>query len=282
MSESRTQPSERFNSVNGIWRRGLGSRFAVTSVTDRPNGPTIAERVWTRAIYVASPCVMMSGATVGGRSEVPLTTRESDTSSTDGNREIRFARLTEAAACCQACERMRESPAVLSERNGSLKSRLLFVAEAPGRLGAARTGVPLTGDQSGRNFERLLAAAGLTREGVFVTNAVLCNPLDERGRNAPPNVTEIHHCLDYLRRTLEIVDPVIVVTLGAVALRALGEIVLHRLLLNADAGRPSKWNGRLLIPMYHPGARAQLHRSFERQLQDFASLGLLIRDQIQS
>jgi uracil-DNA glycosylase family 4 len=71
---------------------------------------------------------------------------------------------------------------VLAGSNGPLKARVMFIGEAPGRLGAARTGVPFTSDQSGLRFQRLLAAAGLRREEVFLTNALLCNPL----RNSRP------------------------------------------------------------------------------------------------
>ena len=50
------------------------------------------------------------------------------------------------------------------------------------------------------------------------------------------------------------------------------------LTLLADAGRRANWNGRLLVPMYHPIARAQIHRPFARRRQDFVVLGSLIRD----
>lgn len=183
-----------------------------------------------------------------------------------------FRRLTKDAALCRTCDRMADSVAVLSDNNGSLQSRVLFVAEAPGRLGAARTGIPLSGDQTGRNFERLLSAAGLSRDHVFVTNAVLCNPRDDRGRNATPSSAEVRNCARYLARTIAIVDPPAVVSLGAVALRALGEIEAHGLMLRQDCGRPVGWNGRVLVPLYHPGVRAWIHRPFEQQLSDFVAL----------
>ncbi len=163
-------------------------------------------------------------------------------------------------------------PAVLSERNGPLHAQIMFVAEAPGRLGAARTGVPLSGDQSGRNFERLLAAAGLAREDVFVTNAVLCNPLDSRGRNAAPSRAELRRCVAYLERTIDLVNPVVVVTLGAIALEALNQISPHSATLRHDVGHELRWASRVLVPMYHPSPRAQIHRPFATQVEDFTHL----------
>src|SRR5688500_851632 len=94
---------------------------------------------------------------------------------------------------------------VLGPANGPLDARVLFVAEAPGRLGGDRTGVPLTSDQTGRNFARLLEHAGLRRDEVFVTNAALCNPRSLGGLNRPPSRIELASCREHLRRTLDLV-----------------------------------------------------------------------------
>ena len=87
---------------------------------------------------------------------------------------------------------------MLGPANWPPAPRVLFVAEAPGRFGGDRTGVPLEGDRSGTNFAALLAAAGLDRATVFVTNAVLCNPRDAAGRNARPTAAELRNCSEHL------------------------------------------------------------------------------------
>ena len=73
---------------------------------------------------------------------------------------------------------------VLGDANGPLDATVLFVAEAVGRRGGAVTGVPLTRDESGKRFTSFLALAGLSRGEVFITNAVLCNPLDAAAATA--------------------------------------------------------------------------------------------------
>jgi uracil-DNA glycosylase family 4 len=166
---------------------------------------------------------------------------------------------------------------LLGPANGSLHPRVCFVAEAPGRLGGDRTAIPLCGDQSGRNFERLLAEAGLDRSSVFVTNAVLCNPRDAADRNAPPTIAEIRNCSCFLAATLDLLQPPYVVALGAVALRALALIEPHGVTLATDVGTVIPWHGRWLIPLYHPGPRAQLHRPFAQQAEDFKQLGMFVR-----
>ena len=86
---------------------------------------------------------------------------------------------------CRKCYRMNESARVLSRAAGRIDAKIMFIGEAPGRLGADSSEIPFHGDKAGHNFEELLEFAGLTRASVFVTNAVLCNPRDASGNNAP-------------------------------------------------------------------------------------------------
>jgi DNA polymerase len=164
----------------------------------------------------------------------------------------------------------------LGPGNGPLDARALFVAEAPGRLGADLTGVPLSGDQTGRNFEALLASAGLDRQRVFITNAVLCNPRRPDGRNDRPRPVELGNCSEHLRAVVDLVDPTWVVSLGRVALDALGLIERHELVLARDVGVATAWYGRWLVPLYHPGPRALIRRSLVRQATDYAALAALV------
>lgn len=192
-------------------------------------------------------------------------------------REEALALLVARAQSCKACPRMEHRVRVLGPANGRIGATVLFVAEAPGRLGADRCGIPLHGDQTGRNFESLLAAARIERNTVFITNAILCNPRDVRGRNAPPSTAEIRNCSAHLRDTIAIVQPRYVVTLGRVALDSLRLIEAHAATLAHDVGRLIAWNGRWLIPLYHPGSRARIHRSLLLQAEDYRQLGRLLQ-----
>src|SRR5205809_5938291 len=139
----------------------------------------------------------------------------------------RFGKLIQEVRACTRCERMCNSARVLNYSAGNLSAELFFIGEAPGRLGADETEVPFHGDTSGRNFEDLLTFAGISRNDVFVTNAVLCNPKDEDGNNSTPTLAEAANCHPFLRRQIELVNPKIVVTLGNTALRALAGIEQH-------------------------------------------------------
>jgi uracil-DNA glycosylase len=197
-------------------------------------------------------------------------------------RQKGFEALVAEAAACRRCEAMCGRSAVLSGRNGRVGARVLFVGEAPGRQGGDRTRVPFSGDQSGRNFGRYLASIKLTREEIFITNAALCNPRKESGANRKPTRVEVANCSDFLRRQIEVVDPAVVVTLGAVSLAALRLVEYHRLSLKANVGQIHSWRGRLLVPLYHPSPQVLAsHRREAAQLEDYKSvrraLGLAAR-----
>jgi len=191
-------------------------------------------------------------------------------------KSYRFNLLVESINRCSLCTRMDGRRKVLSEKNGDINSSILFVGEAPGRIGADRTGIPFYGDAAGQNFERLLYTAGLTRREVFVTNAVLCNPRDEKGNNSSPTRREVRNCSLYLSILLDIIRPDIIVTLGHFALMALDIIESHNIELQRDVRRPIKWNEFTVLPMYHPGSRAMVHRSHVDQINDF----LFLRDML--
>jgi DNA polymerase len=167
------------------------------------------------------------------------------------------------------CERR----AVLSERNGNLSPRVLFIAEAPGRQGGDRTRVPLSGDQSGRNFSRFISSINLPREEIFITNAVLCNPRKPSGANRKPTSVEVTNCSLFLRRQIEMLNPKVVVTLGAVSLAALKLVEYHELSLKESVGQVHEWNGRLLVPVYHPSPQVLAsHRREAAQLRDYETI----------
>jgi DNA polymerase len=145
----------------------------------------------------------------------------------------------------------------------------MFIGEAPGRKGTDQTRVPFSGDQSGKNFERFLASIGLDREQIFITSAALCNPRTASGANRKPTRAELANCSQFLRRILELVDPSLVVTLGSVALESLRSIESHNLSLR-DAARIHRWQGRVLVPIYHPSPQVLAsHRREADQLRDY-------------
>ncbi len=192
------------------------------------------------------------------------------------SKSTRFNDLIESVQHCDLCSRLCGRRKVLSATNGSVDSKVLFVAEAPGRLGADRTGVPLYGDRTGNNFETLLGNVGWKREDIFITNAILCNPKEDNGNNGTPTSEEIENCSAYLEMVIALVQPDIVVTLGATALMALNLLAPHGIELRDGVAQAVPWRDALLFPLYHPAPRATIHRALSKQRSDFMLLAKIV------
>jgi DNA polymerase len=189
-----------------------------------------------------------------------------------------FNELVDAAQACRLCPAMEGRRRVLSESNGHPRARIMVIAEAPGRLGGELTGRPLVDDASGRRFAVLLREAGISRDDLFITNTVLCNPQDAAGRNRRPSRREIENCGGWLRLQIETIDPNVVLALGSVALAALSAIASHSYRLATHVLQPLLWNGRTLIPLYHPSPLTRAWRSDARQAEDYQWLGTYLRE----
>ncbi|MFQ5481721.1 MAG: uracil-DNA glycosylase [Nitrospinaceae bacterium] len=190
-----------------------------------------------------------------------------------------YADLVAEAASCRRCPALAAQPAVLGKNNGSLRARVVFVAEAPGRCGAGRTGIPFCGDQSGDNFQALIDHIGLSRQEIFITNAVLCNPLAD-GCNRGPVAAEVANCTYFLDAVLSLIRPPLVVTLGTVGLAAVNRLLGTGYRLKDDVGRLQSTSRFGLIPLYHPSPRVtHWRRPLSQQKRDFRRIVQTLRGQ---
>jgi len=190
---------------------------------------------------------------------------------------LQFKKLCEDAQSCRICPNLADKTAVLSDLNGSLNPKVMFIGEAPGRVGADRTRRPFFGDKSGNNFQTLLDSIGLSRDDIFITSAVMCSPRSATDANRKPTRTEIKNCSAYLIRVLDLIQPKIIATLGGVALEALTAIAYHEFRLKTHAGEILNWNGRTLLPLYHPSPQViATQRGLALQLKHFQTVGKLI------
>ena len=195
-----------------------------------------------------------------------------------GSKQQSFDELVHEASSCTRCPAMCGRSAVLSNLNGSPQARIMFIGEAPGRKGADRTRIPFSGDQSGANLGRFLQSINLQREQIFITSAALCNPRTESGANRKPTQKELSNCSHFLQRTIDLVDPKVIVTLGSVALEALKRIQYHELNLKESAAQIHSWQDRTLVPIYHPSPQVLAsHRREAQQLLDYQVVAQAIK-----
>src|SRR5215204_3051504 len=176
------------------------------------------------------------------------------------------------ASACTRCPQLAATRTTVVFGSGNADSDLMFVGEAPG-ANEDKQGLPFVG-QAGRLLDRLLEEIGLTRPDVFVTNVLRCRPPGNRD----PLPGEIDACQDYLFRTLELVEPRVVCTLGNFATK----------LLRADPGSGiTRLHGReevraigprtvRLYPLYHPAAALYTPSMLDVLRTDFARIPELL------
>jgi uracil-DNA glycosylase len=129
--------------------------------------------------------------------------------------------LKRAAVDCKGCELWKHATQVVFSA-GNPRAPLALVGEQPGDV-EDRKGIPFVGP-AGRLLQDALDEAAVPKEDVYVTNAVKHFRFTERGKrriHATPQVTHIRACLPWLEAEVKLVDPALIVCLGATAARAL-------------------------------------------------------------
>ena len=127
--------------------------------------------------------------------------------------------------------------------DGDANARLMFVGEGPGADEDA-TGVPFVG-KAGQLLNNMIAAMGLKREEVYIANMVKCRP----AANRSPEPAEANVCTQFLVRQMDVVQPEVVVALGATAATYLLGVKQS---LSSLRGRWHRCRGAKLAVTYHP------------------------------
>jgi uracil-DNA glycosylase len=155
---------------------------------------------------------------------------------------------------------------------GDPRARIMFIGEAPGK-NEDLTGEPFVG-AAGKLLDELLASIGIDRAEVYITNMVKCRPPGNRD----PEPIELETCSPFLARQIELIDPVVIATLG----RFSAHYVLQTdAPISALHGRLFRVQGRRVVPIYHPAAA--LYDGSKRVVlqEDFRKLRAVI-DRVES
>jgi len=138
---------------------------------------------------------------------------------------------------------------------GSLDAKIVFIGEAPGAEEETQ-GLPFVGP-AGQLLTKMIAAMGLSRDEIYIGNILKWRPRipgspdDVQYGNREPNEEEMRYCLPYLSAQLAIIQPDILVGLGATAAKGmLGASKVRT--LSAVRGRWHEYLGRPLLITYHP------------------------------
>ena len=156
------------------------------------------------------------GPVVSAEVQVPAATRAPEFD-VPAEPEARWARLQQLATQTMSCTRCplhaARAQAVFSR--GTPVTELMFVGEGPGAEEDAQ-GEPFVG-KAGQLLDRMIKAMGLDRDQVYICNIVKCRPPDNR----TPEPEEMAACMPYLHEQIALVQPKVIVALGATAAKGL-------------------------------------------------------------
>ncbi len=160
-------------------------------------------------------------------------------------KEEAIRQLNDQVQDCRRCQlRAGCSRVVFGE--GSLNGGLMVIGEGPGQ-DEDRLGRPFVG-RAGQLLDKILESGGFSRrDQVYVGNIVKCRPPGNR----VPLPEERTACMPYLKEQIAIVDPKIIILLGATALQGL---IDPKAKIGASRGKWLQWEGRWVMPTYHPAA----------------------------
>ena len=155
--------------------------------------------------------------------------------------------------------------------DGNADADIVFIGEAPGKNEDLQ-GKPFVG-AAGKFLDEMLAAAGLRRQDVYITNIVKYRPPNNRD----PLPEEKRQFWPYLMRQLEVIQPKAVLTLG----RHSGGGFIPNLRISQDHGRPRRVRLHelefVVIPLYHPAAALYNGSMRQTLIDDFVRSAAFVR-----
>ena len=161
----------------------------------------------------------------------------------------RMEALRSGALQCNRCADLAAERAQVVFGQGSVEAALMIIGEAPGAE-EDQEGRPFAGE-AGELLEKMLKVMGLSMGDVYLTNVLKCHPFvpGEPGAVRAPQAPELERCLPYLATQISIVQPKVIVAMGAGAMHALfgGRAPMGSL--------RSRWHevrGIPVMPTFHP------------------------------
>jgi uracil-DNA glycosylase family 4 len=197
----------------------------------------------------------------------------------------RLGSIQARVAVCTKCPHLASSRTQTVFGVGNPDAEIMFVGEAPGADEDAQ-GEPFVG-RAGQLLTKIIKAMGLAREQVYIANILKCRPDMPAGSfgNRPPTPVEMQTCRHYLTEQIEIVQPKVIVALGATAVEGL---LGRRAPMRELRGRWHSCDGTPLMITYHPAyllrnqAPSEKRKIWEDMLQVLERLEKPISDKQRS
>jgi DNA polymerase len=165
------------------------------------------------------------------------------------NKAQLLASVRERVRVCTKCAHLESSRTQTVFGVGNPDAEIMFIGEAPG-ADEDQQGEPFVG-RAGQLLTKIIRAMGFAREDVYIANILKCRPDMPAGSfgNRAPTPAEMQTCRPYLVEQIDIIQPKILVALGAVAVEGL---LGTRGTMRELRGRWHSYNGTPLMITYHP------------------------------
>ena len=166
-----------------------------------------------------------------------------------GSKAERLAEVRARVAICTLCPHLAESRTNIVFGTGNPDAEIMFIGEAPGADEDAQ-GEPFVG-RAGQLLTKIIETMGFARGDVYIANVLKCRPDMPRGvaGNRPPTLDEMQTCLPYLKEQIDIVQPKVLVALGATAVEGL---LGTRGAMRELRGKWHSYENTPLMITYHP------------------------------
>ena len=151
--------------------------------------------------------------------------------------------IAERIAACKKCG-LHATRTNTVPGQGNPAPELMFIGEGPG-ADEDEQGLAFVG-RAGQLLTKIIEAMGLTRDEVFIGNIVKCRPPGNR----VPEPEEMETCIPYLKEQIAILQPKVIVCLGATAVKGLFGVEPEG--ITKIRGRWRTYEGIDVMPTYHP------------------------------
>ena len=208
-----------------------------------------------------------------------------ETKASASNKAAEIATLRERALVCQKCPHLVKSRTQVVFGVGSIDAEVMFVGEAPGADEDAK-GEPFVG-RAGQLLTKIIQAMGFQRSDVYIANILKCRPDMPPGEsgNRRPTREEMDTCKPYLLAQIELIQPQVLVALGATAVEGL---IGSTTGITKLRGNWLEFHGVPLMPTYHPSyllrnqSLSERRKVWEDMLQVLQKLGKPISEKQQN
>jgi DNA polymerase len=151
--------------------------------------------------------------------------------------------------------------------DGNPDADIVIIGEAPGKR-EDEQGTPFVG-ASGKFLAEMLVSINMRREQVYITNIVKYRPPNNRD----PSTDEKAAFLPFLERQLDVIDPLLVVTLGRHSMSCF----LPGLQISEVHGEPKRKGDRVFLPLYHPAAALYNGGLRQTLVEDFQNIPTVLQ-----